>query len=132
METYLCVALGSALGGAARYWLSGLVDQGIGETFPWGTWVVNVTGCFAIGLFAAVTAPDGRLLVASTARQFVIIGLLGGYTTFSSFALQSLQLARTGESGRAGGYVLLSMAGCLIAAWLGDACAIALNRPRGG
>src|ERR1700690_3968148 len=74
---YLWIMLGSALGGAARYWFSGFVANRIGETFPWGTMLVNISGSFVIGFFATLTGPDGRLLVGTTARQFVMIGLCG-------------------------------------------------------
>ena len=81
---YFWVLLGGALGTGARYWLSGVVARAFGETFPWGTLLVNVSGSFIIGLFATLTAPDGRMFVGTNARQFVMIGLCGGYTTFSS------------------------------------------------
>ena len=83
--TCFWVTLGSALGGLARYWLSGFAAQHIGQTFPFGTLIVNVTGSFVIGFFATLTGPDGRVLVAPDARQFVMVGICGGYTTFSSF-----------------------------------------------
>src|ERR1700724_1921426 len=97
MESYIWVAIGGALGTAGRYWLSGLVARLIGETFPWGTLLINVTGSFVIGFFAALTGPDGRVFVGSTARQFVMVGICGGYTTFSSFSLQTLNLMNDGE-----------------------------------
>ena len=115
--------LGSALGGAARYWLSGVISQTVGETFPWGTMLVNISGSFIIGFFAALTSPDGRFFVSGTARQFVMIGLCGGYTTFSSFSLQTLMLAQDGEWLQAGANTGLSVALCFFAAWLGDLCA---------
>ena len=99
---YLWIAIGSALGGVARFWCSGLVATLIGELFPWGTLFVNVTGSFIIGFFAALTGPDGRLLVGPTVRQFVMVGFCGGYTTFSSFSLQTLGLLRDGDWLRAG------------------------------
>ena len=68
-----------------------------GETFPWGTLIVNVSGSFVIGFFATLTGPDGRMFVGTTARQFVMIGICGGYTTFSSFSLQTLNLMNDGE-----------------------------------
>jgi CrcB protein len=126
--TYLCVALGSALGGVARFWLSGLVGQRFGESFPWGTMFVNVTGSFVIGLVGTLTGPEGRLLVPSDARIFVMVGICGGYTTFSSFSLQTLNLARDGEWLWAGGNVLLSVVLCLAAVWLGHVCGAAINR----
>jgi fluoride exporter len=90
MIPYLWVALGGALGTAGRFAVSGLVANSVGGTFPWGTFVVNVTGSFVIGFFGTLTAPDGRMLVGGTARQFFMTGVCGGYTTFSSFSLQTL------------------------------------------
>jgi fluoride exporter len=75
--TWFWVSLGSALGGVARYWLSGLASQHIGETFPIGTPIVNVTGSFVIGFFATLTGPDGRIFVGTDARQFVMTGVTG-------------------------------------------------------
>ena len=128
MTTSLWVAVGSALGGVLRYWCSGLVARGFGETFPWGTLTVNVVGSLLIGLFVAVTGPDGRLLVGGTTRQFVMLGLLGGFTTFSSFSLQTLTLLQGGEWLRAAGNVVLSVLLCLLGAWLGYGLGTALNR----
>jgi CrcB protein len=125
---YLWVMLGSALGGGARYWLSGVIANRIGETFPWGTILVNVSGSLVIGFFATLTGPDGRLLVGTEARQFVMIGLCGGYTTFSSFSLQTLNLVRDGEWGAVGANIGLSVALCLLAVWLGHMAAASLNR----
>src|SRR5580704_5315321 len=92
MANLFWIAMGGALGTAGRYLLSGLVASLIGETFPWGTILINVTGSFVIGFFAALTGPDGRFYVGSTARQFVMTGMCGGYTTFSAFSLQTLNL----------------------------------------
>ena len=131
MQNYIWVVIGSALGGGARYWCSGFIAQRIGETFPWGTLIVNVAGSFVIGFFATLTGPDGRFLVGTTARQFVMIGLCGGYTTFSSFSLQTLNLARDGEWLRAGGNIGLSVILCLLAVWLGLMAAAALNQMKG-
>jgi CrcB protein len=128
---YVWIAIGSALGGVARYWLSGFVAERIGETFPWGTIIVNVTGSFVIGFFGTLTGPDGRVLVSTAARQFVMIGICGGYTTFSSFSLQTLALAQDGEYLWAAGNVLLSVVLCLIAVWLGHVCAATLNGLKG-
>ena len=94
---YLAVGLRSALGGVGRFWISGLAAQRFGETFPWGTLVVNVSGSFVIGFFAAATGPDGRWMVSSRFNSFFTAGLCGGYTTFSSFSLQTLRLAQEGE-----------------------------------
>ena len=130
-SNYLLVALGGALGSVARFWLSGVIARHFGETFPWGTLLVNVTGSFAIGFFATITSPDGRWFVTPSLRIFFTIGLLGGYTTFSSFSLQTLNLADNGEYGRAAGNALASMAGCLVAVWLGHALAQSLNSLKG-
>jgi CrcB protein len=127
MENYIWVTVGGALGTAARYWLSGLVARLVGETFPWGTLLINVTGSFIIGFFAALTGPDGRIFVGSTARQFVMIGLCGGFTTFSSFSLQTLSLMNDGEWFRAGGNIGLSVVLCLIAVWGGCMLASTIN-----
>ena len=89
---YLWVMLGSAVGGGARYWSSGFSARHFGETFPWGTIIVNVAGSFIIGFFATLTGPDGRVMASTETRQFVMVGICGGYTTFSSFSLQTLNL----------------------------------------
>lgn len=121
MSAYFWVAAGGALGSVLRFWLSGVVAARFGATFPWGTMWVNVTGSFVIGLLAAVAAPEGRLDSPSRefATLFLMIGACGGYTTFSSFSLQTLSLLRDGEWLYAGGNILLSVLGCLFAVWLG-------------
>jgi CrcB protein len=129
--TYLWVAAGSAIGGVARFGLSSFVDRAGGGTFPWGTLVVNVTGCFLIGFFATLTGPNGRYLVAPDLRQFFMVGVCGGYTTFSSFSLQTLNLVRDGEVAGAGGNIAASVVLCLIGVWLGHVCASLINRARG-
>ena len=128
MLTYLWIAVGGALGSVGRYWLSGFVATRFGETFPWGTIIVNVTGSFIIGMFASLTGPEGRWLVPSTLRTFFMIGICGGYTTFSSFSLQTLNLANAGEWGRAGLNVILSVVLCLAGVWLGWLLANQLNQ----
>jgi CrcB protein len=127
MVTYLWVAIGGAIGTTGRYWLSGVVARLIGETFPWGTLVINVTGSFIIGFFATLTGPDGRIFVGSTARQFVMIGICGGYTTFSSFSLQTLNLMNDGEWLRAGANVGGSGVLCLLAVWAGNMVGASIN-----
>lgn len=118
---YLWVALGGALGSVSRFWINGLVSERVGATFPWGTLAINVAGSFVIGLVGALASPEGRM--DSQARQFttqfVMIGICGGYTTFSSFSLQTLNLVRDREWLYAGGNILLSVMLCLIAVWLG-------------
>jgi len=128
MFTYALVALGSAIGGTFRYWLAGVVSQASSGTFPWGTLVVNVSGSALIGLFATLTSVDGRFLVPTEWRTFFMVGICGGYTTFSSFSLQTLTLAQDGEWLAAGMNVMASVALCLVAVWLGHAGAVALNR----
>jgi len=130
MISYIWVALGGALGTAGRYWLSGVIARSFGETFPWGTLIINVTGSFVIGFFAALTGPDGRLFVSSNARQFVMIGMCGGYTTFSSFSLQTLNLMNNGEWYRAVANIGASVALCLIAVWAGAVLAGSINALR--
>lgn len=126
---YLWIALGSALGGVGRYWLSGVVANSFGQTFPWGTIIVNVTGSFAIGLFfTATTGTGARLAVNPTFAQFFMLGICGGYTTFSSFSLQTLTLVRDGEWLYAGANVVGSVVLCLVAVWLGHILAMMLNR----
>lgn len=131
MATYLWIALGSALGGVARFGCSSLVANWFGQTFPWGTLLVNVLGSFVIGFFATLTGPDGRVLVPGDTRQFVMVGLCGGYTTFSSFSLQTLTLVQDGEIARAGLNVAGSVVLCLASVWLGYVAAAALNAVKG-
>jgi CrcB protein len=125
---YVLIAIGSALGGMGRYFVSGVVTTLTGGTFPYGTMLVNITGCLVIGFFATLTGPDGRWLVGTPARQFVMVGLCGGYTTFSSFSLETLYLARAGEwmsaTANAAGSVIL----CILSVWIGYIAATALNR----
>jgi CrcB protein len=119
MSGLVSVILGSALGGIARYFMSGLVARRVGETFPWGTLIINVSGAFLIGIFGALAEDNTSLLASSDAWLFAVTGFLGCYTTVSSFSLQTLSLARNGESGHAAGYVVLSVCLCLTAAALG-------------
>ena len=131
LQSYLYVMIGSALGGGARYWCSGFVARTFGEMFPWGTIAVNVVGSFIIGFFATFTGPDGRFLVGANARAFVMIGLCGGYTTFSSFSLQTLNLVRDGQWVPAGANIAGSVILCLAAVWLGHIAAASLNAMKG-
>ena len=128
MLAYLWIAVGGALGSVARFWFSGVVARHVGETFPWGTILVNVSGSFVIGFFATLTSPEGRWFVPATFRQFFMIGVLGGYTTFSSFTLQTLALARDGEWLFAALNAIGSFVLCLLAVWLGDYFAVLLNQ----
>ena len=130
MESYIWVAIGGALGTTGRYWLSGVVARTIGETFPWGTVIVNIVGSFVIGFFATLTGPDGRVYASSIVRQFVMLGICGGYTTFSSFSLQTLNLMNDGEWLRAGGNVVVSVVCCMVAVWIGHVLASGLGALR--
>jgi fluoride exporter len=115
------VALGSAAGGMARYGVSGFVARRFGEVFPWGTLIVNISGCLIIGTMAGLVAQRGLLPGNAVTRELGMIGFCGGYTTFSSFSLQTLNLARDGEWPRALFNILGSTGLCLAAVWAGAA-----------
>jgi fluoride exporter len=116
--TWLLVALGSALGGIARHATSLFVGPRYGEAFPWATLIVNVTGSFAIGICAALLVAQ-RSSHAQWLRELVMIGFLGGFTTFSAFSLQTLQMMRDGKMSFALLNILGHVVTCLIAVWLG-------------
>jgi CrcB protein len=118
---YLAVGIGSALGGMGRFWIAGFIGQRYGDNFPWGTILVNVTGSFAIGVLAAFTGAEGRphSKLSPLAGQFFMVGICGGYTTFSSFSLQTLKLIQAGSLSQAGANIALSVIACLVAAWIG-------------
>lgn len=119
IKMYLAIMLGGCVGVAARTWASFAIASRWGETFPYGTMAVNITGCFLIGVIATVTGPNGSLLIPLTLRQAIIIGALGGYTTFSSFSLQTIHLLRDHEFLLATANAAGSLFGCLLATWLG-------------
>jgi CrcB protein len=123
LKTYLAVMLGGAAGTGARMWLSAFLTLKYGENFPIGTVLVNVSGCFVIGCFNALTEPHGVMPAAPLVRLVVMVGFLGGFTTFSSFSLQTLSLAHDGEWLRASLNVALSVILCLAAVWAGNAAA---------
>lgn len=126
MRLLLLIALGSALGGVARYWLSGAVASRVGEVFPWGTLAVNVLGSALIGLLAGLS-DSARMPLSAEARGFLMVGVMGGFTTFSSFSLQTLQRLQDGDWARAGANVVASVFLCLFAAWAGYALARTLE-----
>lgn len=129
LAAYFWVMFGGALGTGARFAIGGWASERW-ATFPWGTMVINITGSFAISFFAGLTGPEGRWLVGPVGRQFFIIGVCGGYTTFSSFSFNTLTLARDGEWFLAAVNVMGSVVACLIAVWLGALLAGLLNQPR--
>lgn len=128
MLTYAWIAAGGAIGTIARYWINLMFTARFGEALPWGTIFINISGSFIIGLFAALTETGGRLPVPPEIRNFMLVGLCGGYTTFSSFSLQTLALIQTGEPGRALANVLLSVTVCILAVWLGFSLPDAFGR----
>jgi len=131
MILYALIALGGALGSVLRFLLNGIVSNRVGATFPWGTLLINVSGSFAIGFFATLTGPGGRIFVGPGGRQFFMAGVCGGYTTFSSFSLQTMNLANDEEWLLAGAYVVLSVVSCLVAVWLGYLAAMWINLRKG-
>jgi CrcB protein len=128
---YLWIGLGGALGSVSRYWISGAVARAFGETFPWGTLLVNVSGSLAIGFLAGIAQPGGRRFLNPAGRQFFMYGMCGGYTTFSSFSLQTLELVQRGDWLKAGANTLFSVLLCLLAAWAGFVAGLALNSTKG-
>ncbi|MBV8753872.1 MAG: fluoride efflux transporter CrcB [Hyphomicrobiales bacterium] len=131
LGTYFWVAVGSALGGMARFWCGEVAFRLAGPAFPWGTLFINILGSFVIGLFGTLTGPNGRFLVEPTGRHFVMAGLCGGYTTFSAFSWQTLNLINDGEWLRAGGNVVGSVVLCLAAVWAGHVLALGLDGMKG-
>ena len=130
LARYLWIMLGGALGTAARFWCATFAARAIGESFPWGTLFINVLGSFVIGFFATVTGPEGRFMAGATARQFVMVGICGGYTTFSAFSLQTLNMMQDGDWLGVAGYIVGSVVLCLLAVWLGHVLAVGLNAPK--
>ena len=130
---YLWVAVGGAFGSVGRFWIGGLVAARFGETFPFGTLIINVTGSFLIGIFAAMTSPEGGMDPRSriVASRLLMTGVCGGYTTFSSFSLQTLQLVQDRQWLYAGGNILFSVVLCMIAVWLGYLAGSAFNSIKG-
>jgi len=128
MLTYFLVALGGAIGSVARLWLSVYVATLMGLTFPWGTILINVLGSLIIGFFGTLTGADGRIAVPVNARAFVMVGLCGGFTTFSAFSLQTLDLARDGRLLHAAANIVFSVVLCLTAVTLGHWLATLLGK----
>ena len=114
MQAILLVAFGGAAGRLARYWMTLVAAQLVGETFPWGTLAINVIGSFVIGVFAALTGGDGVFAGNMSLRLLVMVGICGGFTTFSSFSLQTFMLLREGAYVWAIAYVMGSVLLCLL------------------
>ena len=117
----LAVALGSAIGGSLRYLATLGVNALVGRGFPWGTFGVNVIGCLLIGVLHVAMVERGG--GAESLRLFAMVGVLGGFTTFSSFSLETLVLVQQGALGRAAGYIVASVLVCLVATVAGMALA---------
>jgi len=134
LMNYLVIGLGGAFGSMLRFGIGTLIDTSVQKTgtiFPWGTIIVNITGCFIIGFIATISAAgEGRLFLSPLTRNFITIGILGGYTTFSSFSLQTLTLMQSGQRWEALANVLLSVVLCLVGVWLGAMLAASINQMR--
>src|SRR5579871_6141612 len=104
--TYVWIALGGALGTLARALGAEWAARMLGDGFPWGVLIINIVGSFVIGVFATLTGTGGRFMVTPDARQFVMVGVCGGFTTFSSFSLQTLNLLLDGYFVRAGANIV--------------------------
>ena len=116
--TWLAVALGGALGSMARHGVNQLLHMRLGMRFPLGTVAVNLVGCFVIGLLAGLLASD-RIALRFYWREFVFVGILGGFTTFSTFGLDTFMLTRTHSAGLAAINVVAQVVGGLAAVWIG-------------
>jgi len=117
--TWLWVAIGGALGSMARFGVGMAAAQAWGDAFPWGTLLINIAGSFVIGFFGTLTAQAGPMPAPQGLRVFVMVGICGGFTTFSAFSLQTLELLQAGEAIRAGLYIVFSVVLCLIGVFLG-------------
>ncbi len=128
---YGAVGLGSMAGGLTRALVSIASLEYLGSAFPWGTLAANIIGSFLIGLYAALTAPGGRIFAGTLQRQFVMAGFCGGFTTFSLFSLETFGMLQEGRWPMAAAYVGVSLLSWFIAVWLGDSWGSRMNRLRG-
>ena len=117
MEKYLFIGLGGFLGSIARYALSTSIYRAVGESFPYGTLAVNIIGCFIIGLL--MTVFQDRFVVHPNFRFLIIVGVLGGFTTFSSFSYETFALMKAGNFIDAAMNSIISLTGCVVATWGG-------------
>ena len=117
MNTYIVIAVGGAFGAISRFWITTNVDKLYPATYPWGTFIVNLIGCFFIGLLFVLFSE--KLLLADNVRSLLVVGFLGAMTTFSTFSLDVLVLIEQGQCGMAFSYLLGSVVVCLIATFVG-------------
>lgn len=113
------VAVGGALGAIARFWFAALMVKVTGPTFPWGTLIINVFGSFIIGVFATMAHGPAMVHMSHNMALFTMVGICGGFTTFSSFSLQTLDLFRGKQALHALGYIISSVVMCLVGVWVG-------------
>lgn len=119
LQVYIAVMMGGAIGSAVRLWLATTITDRLSGPFPWGILCVNISGCFLIGLFIGWSVPESSWLGSPTVRLAVTYGLLGGFTTFSTFSMQTVHLLGSGAVMTAMSYAAASLSCCLLATWLG-------------
>src|ERR1700686_4087617 len=119
MGAWVAVAVGGAMGSVARFWLTSAMTALTGPRFPWGTLLINVVGSGIIGLVAAVALPPARVAMHPDVRVFLMVGICGGFTTFSAFSLQTLELLQSGDMVPAALYIAGSVLLCVLAVWGG-------------
>ena len=119
MGAWVAVAVGGAIGSVGRFWLTAAMTGLTGPRFPWGTLLINVLGSFVIGLVAGFTLTPARVGMHPDIRIFLMTGVCGGFTTFSAFSLQTLELLQAGETVPALGYAVGSVVLCVAATWCG-------------
>jgi CrcB protein len=117
--TWLAVAGGGALGSLARFWMTGAVTALTGARFPYGTLLINILGSFVIGGVAGLTLTPARLAMHPDVRVFLMVGICGGFTTFSAFSLQMLELLQNGDVVAGLLYAAGSVLLCLLFVWFG-------------
>ena len=119
MGAWIAVAVGGAIGSVGRFWLTGVMTGLTGPRFPWGTLLINVLGSFIIGLVAGLTLTSERIAIHPDIRIFLMTGVCGGFTTFSAFSLQTLELLQTGDMVPAFGYAIGSVFLCVVGTYCG-------------
>lgn len=124
---YIAVMAGGAAGVGCRMFISNWSADNLGQVFPWGTLLVNVSGCLIIGIFTGLTGPDGLVPATPIIRQVVAIGVLGGFTTYSSFSLQTINLLTEGKVLYGLSNIFLTLLLCLAGTWIGLVFAGALQ-----